>query len=54
MLGLTTEQNSTTFPTHEETSHNSNKRERERERERVLMLHFGPLGSLSNISLTFE
>ena len=33
MLGLTTEQNSTTFPTHEETSHNS-KRERERERER--------------------
>ena len=34
MLGLTTEQNSTTFPTHEETSHNSNIRERERERER--------------------
>ena len=33
MLGLTTEQNSTTFPTHEETSHNS-ERERERERER--------------------
>ena len=33
MLGLTTEQNSTTFPTHEETSHNSNIRERERERE---------------------
>ena len=51
MLGLTTEQNSTTFPTHEETSHNS---KRERERERDLMLHFGPLGSLSNISLPFE
>ena len=33
MLGLTTEQNSTTFPTHEETSHNLNMRERERERE---------------------
>ena len=36
MLGLTTEQNSTTFPTHEETSHNSNIREREREREREI------------------
>ena len=33
MLGLTTEQNSTTFPTHEEASHNS-ERERETERER--------------------
>ena len=53
MLGLTTEQNSTTFPTHEEASHNS-ERERERERERDLMLHFGPLGSLSNIYLPFE